>query len=456
MSMKNILYTIFLLIASTQVSGQNKQDYHWFFGGPTPLLEVNFNEQNPEFKIRTEGLDFDTNNVSISDDDGILLFYSNGCSVANAVHEVMPNGDSINAGPFFDEFWRDCKHGYPGRQDIIILKDPANSNGYYLLHKPIEYDPEANPVTFLQHIRYSYIDMNLDNGRGDVTVENEIFFTGDILYSYLTAINVKEKDDWWIIQAKRGFPNFYILKLTDSGLSAVDSFGISTIFHDTQADASGDAKFSPDGTKYAYFNKYDGLFLFDFDRDNGKLSNLKILSTSYPPDNFYISSVEFSPNSRFIYLAAHDTIWQVDTWEEDLQDGQVFIDKWDGVSDIFPTTFNYALLAPDCRIYVRPPTSAYWMHVINKPNEKGLACDFVQRAIRLPVTLDRGSFPNFPKFRVEDDEKCDPTITSIFGEEVYFRKDLQLSPNPTSDYLTISLPDNHSGRILVLTIRPCR
>jgi hypothetical protein len=90
------------------------------------------------------------------------------------------------------------------------------------------------------------------------------------------------------------------------------------------------------------------------------------------------------------------------------------------------------------------------MHVINKPNEKGLACDFEQRAIRLPVTLDRGSFPNFPRFRVDDEEKCDPSITSIFGEEVYFRRDLQLSPNPSSDFVTISLPDNHNGRVLVV------
>jgi hypothetical protein len=40
-----------------------------------------------------------------------------------------------------------------------------------------------------------------------------------------------------------------------------------------RSSASGTAKFSPDGTKYAIYNYYDQLHVYDFDRETGHLSN---------------------------------------------------------------------------------------------------------------------------------------------------------------------------------------
>ena len=53
----------------------------------------------------------------------------------------MPHGDSINAGLFFDYYWRGmCRLGYPGTQNLIILPDPGYEAGYYILHIPITTD----------------------------------------------------------------------------------------------------------------------------------------------------------------------------------------------------------------------------------------------------------------------------------------------------------------------------
>jgi len=62
------------------------------------------------------------------------------------------------------------------------------------------------------------------------------------------------------------------------------------------------------------------------------------LAKVFPP-NVIFSSVEWSSKSRFLYIAIDDELWQVDTWEADLKNGKVLIDRWNGVQDPFSTIF---------------------------------------------------------------------------------------------------------------------
>ena len=447
-------YLIFLVLYCTVNSGaQNKQDYIWFFGSDQNIseegiqaLRFDFNELPFEPKALNNGLEFDSNNASICDHNGKLLFYTNGCAISNAEHEIMMNGDSLNSGPFFDSFWLgDCGNGYPGRQDVLILNDPAYEKGYYLIHKTREYDPNSDPITYIKYLKYTYIDMNLDNGFGAVTQKNIPFFESRFLWSYLTGIQHINGKDWWVVQPKDSEETiFYTILLTENGFEVTDSIQLLDEPFVENSSAAGDAKFSPDGRTYIYSNLYDDLNVFDFDRETGVLNNKRSLALK---DELKFSSVEFSPNSRFVYLSNTDTLFQVDLWEQNLEDGKILIDIYDGVPDPFATTFFLSTLAPDCKIYIRPGSGSNIMHVINKPNEKGLACDFVERGLRLPQVSSTGGFPNFPRYRVDEAEKCDSSITTMFGELVYYRRELTLFPNPTSDVFNIRIPDNEKGTL---------
>lgn len=164
-------------------------------------------------------------------------------------------------------------------------------------------------------------------------------------------------------------------------------------------------------------------------------------------------SVEWSPNGRFIYTASSEDLFQVDTWEENLQDGVRFIDTYNGTLDPFTTRLFLMVQAPDCKIYMTPKNGSYSLHVINKPNELGTACDFVQNGIKLPNS-NGGGLPNFPRFRVDEEEKCDTTISSIFGHAVYYRRGLKAYPNPSSGPLTIEIPEDFSrGTLEIIDIR---
>ncbi len=160
-------------------------------------------------------------------------------------------------------------------------------------------------------------------------------------------------------------------------------------------------------------------------------------------------AIEFSPNSRFIYITDQVELHQVDTWEENLEDGLEFIAEWDGFVDLVATTFFAMSLAPDCKIYVRPGSSSSYMHTIHHPDKKGQACNFIQHDVILPNISSNGALPNVPRFRVDETEKCDSSITMVNGVNVFWRRDLEVYPSPASEYVTIDLPENKKGAVSI-------
>ena len=448
---KAFFISIILFFFSTLCIGQNKQDYVWLNGyNYDTFIEGNesfmfdFKEgSSPKTVQGVIPITFFGNNASICDKDGNLLFYTNGCHVADANHEIMPNGSGLNDGIWVEEFMQDTCRDYRGTQDIMILSDPNSEDGNYIIHKTIEIgDPRY------RSLRYSYVDQNLNFGNGDVTEKNIVIIDDiELMYSYLTAVKHSNNEDWWIIQPDK-INSFQTILLDDQDFRNFGRQSSGAPDFQEFSSASGTAKFSPDGNFYAFYNVYDNLLLYDFDRETGILSNLIQLELArvFPP-NVIFSSVEWSPNSRFLYVAIQDELWQVDTWEEDLEDGKVLIDTWNGVQDPFPTNFYLMALAPDCRIYMRSTSGTFSIHVINNPNEKGIACDLVQQGVKLPYPI--ASMPNFPRFRVDEDDKCDPTITSIFGDDVYYRRDMAVYPNPVRDILTVEIPEGKKGRLVV-------
>lgn len=216
-------------------------------------------------------------------------------------------------------------------------------------------------------------------------------------------------------------------------------------------------RISPDGAKLAYYDYFLNLHIYDFDRTTGQISDHQKVTLfegaeEMPNSAFRFGSVEWSPNSRFMYVAVRDSLFQVDSWEEDLNDGIRLIDVYDGTSNPFPNTFYIASLAPDCKIYICSTNGNSTYHVIHKPDELGTACDFVQNGLQLPESTGSANLPLFPRFRVDEEEKCDPTITSVFGQAVFYRRDLQVFPNPSHGRYTVEVPETfRSGWLAVIS-----
>jgi len=437
--MKQIIIVI-LCVLNLQVLYAQKQDYIWPLGIDWGLEEgiqayrFDFNSSPFEVQEVDQAFEFRGNNGAICDPDGKLLLYTNGCLIADGNHNILFDSLVLNEGEIKTQAIGDTD-GYVGSQDLMLFPLDSVDSCFILIHKQRVLSSEGSIEVFLNQSSFCI-------GESNVLIDSNLKVEGApyVLASFLTGITQHNSTNWWIVQPLSNDSLIMILQLDENGLSVDHYDNASVYFHADEISAAGTAKFSPDGTKYAIYNEHNGLSLYDFDRTNGTLTHKQTIRIVEDSSFARFFGVEWSPNSRFLYTASSTELHQVDTWEEDLTDGVRLVDVYNGTQDPFNTTFFLMSLGPDCRIYMCPTSSTFSYHVINSPDELGTACDFVQNGIQLPRSSGVASFPNYPRFRVDEEDKCDPTIVSIFGEQVHYTRSLQAYPSPTTGTVTIQLP----------------
>ena len=407
----------FLILCPFIIFAQGKRDYVWLLGGNrTPTTDTSYQGFQIDFNTKPRSIYIKDrpnpilrqNNASICDKDGNLLMYTAGCHVSDRLHRVMPNG-KINEGLVWDFY---CKYGdHPLYNGTLIIPMVSKANEYIVLHRFLEFDPDPQlPGGTSTKLLYSIVDMNANNSFGDVKSKNQIVIEKHLSGGDLTAVRHANNIDWWILVPGRANDLYYSIQMTENGPRPFQTMqlGIPMQYLD---DGGSQSCFSADGTKYARMTPSTGLFLMDFNRSNGQLSNFRNVTTGSETNDHSVG-VAFSPNSRFIYLVYRFDLYQVDTWEKDVQASLVHIDSWDGYVEggIWAAGFDAAMLGPDCKIYIRTGTSNRVMHVIHNPNEKGKACNFEQHGIQLPAR-NHASIPNFVNYRLGYEPVCDSTLT---------------------------------------------
>ena len=246
----HIFLVLFIFINNTDA--QNKRDYKWLFGSDIEWdtvhivkgSQIDFNN-NAKLDSTVRYATVAQNNTQISDLDGNLLFYFNGCRVIDSTEQIMENGDSLNYGDTWNKFCGKFDH-YPGYQNSIILPEPENKNGYFLIYKRIEYEYEPFVHTYIPELKYSYIDMIGNSGRGELHEKDVVIFkTTNIVNGYLSACKHANGKDWWLIQMERDTNIYFKILLTKDSIAVVDSQSMGPNF--TQGSNVGQAKFTPMG-----------------------------------------------------------------------------------------------------------------------------------------------------------------------------------------------------------------
>ncbi|MCO6492507.1 MAG: T9SS type A sorting domain-containing protein [Phaeodactylibacter sp.] len=439
-----------------------KHDYVWMFGYNSnatleyPGIEgvrLDFNESPPTVDYAPVGGNINVSNATISDENGNLLFYTNGCAIYKADHEIMENGSGLNPGNVSIEWCGKDGYGYiAGVQSCLVLPHPGESNKYVLFHKHLllQYEPFFDAIS--DSLLYTLVDMSLSNNEGVVIEKNTPIIEEPLTYGQVTAVKHANGKDWWIITAGDQSNQYFKVLLNELGVTLHDiqNIGISSSFNGA---AGGQVAFSPDGRKYARYSSPDGLFLFDFDRQSGQLSNFQHI----PIENEGIADgVAFSPNSRFLYVSAEDSLFQFDMKVPDIINSQILIGVFDGYESPFPTTFFNAQLAPDCKIYINSLTTVDVLHVIHNPDEPGQACNFEQHAVQLPFNHLR-SLPHFPNYRlgplVEGENPpppCEPVVSTEEEVPLSLQK-AYVFPNPAPGYFKVVFEEalRRPGRVVL-------
>lgn len=418
---------------------QSKNDYNW-------IITKNYEPATPEaegyhWRFTEDGLVRDYVETpdgifrqinTMSDSEGNLLFYSNGCAVYNADHELMENGDGIN--DVSSEFNQFCPGGYPGAHNMVVTLDPKNSKGYYIIHKPVE-DGHTN------RILYTYIDMTMSNGLGGVMEKNiSVYDEETTKWGHVNVCKHANGRDWWFTQIIDSTNIFLVFLIDEDGVQLSDSVLTGPTF--IEQTGFNQALYNRDGSKFVIHGSEHHVLVYDFDRNTGKLEFDQQIFLTEPGFQQFSRGAMFSPNNRFLYVNTQRELYQIDMWESDLYDGLQLIAEWDGFLEEtvgVPVVFGNMVHGPDCKIYMTTAAGIQYMHMIEYPDEQGQACGFKQHSIKLDIPAPPFYSNTIPFYRMDEDAPCDPTLVGLQDLYGVDAVPFTIYPNPTSDYVHLQL-----------------
>lgn len=369
--MKKLSFIVSLLISTFFVSAQ-KQTNIWYFGNRVGL---DFN-QTPPLPLSDGTANSQEGSAVMSDNNGKLLFYTNGKIVQNRKHLTMPNGAGL-----LGDLSSTC--------NTVIVPMPGNDSMYYLF--AIGSAREEVPV-----FSYNIIDMKDDGGFGDVVVKNII--VEDTVLEKMTAIRHCNNRDVWIVIQKWNTDEYHAYLLTASGLSSTPVISNTGLVINGQINNSiGALKFSSKGNKLVACHGFDNdaVEIMDFDNTTGIISNPLVIHPNTTPHQSTFNGVygaEFSPDGKLLYISSTNsdtdpsTLYQFDITSNN---AATILASKQVIAKSTPWIGGALQLGPDKKIYM-----AMWndsaLSVIENPDTYGPGCNFVFNKIFLAQST------NFP------------------------------------------------------------
>lgn len=150
---------------------------NWCFGYGAGL---DFNSGNPVSYAVATSISTSEGCSSISDASGNLLFYTDGISCWDKNHNAMPGASNLGGNS-------------SSSQSAIIVKQPGSATLYYVF----TVDAQAGLYGGSGGLNYSIVDMSLNGGLGDVTVQNVMMLTPTTEKVTVTA--AANGTDYWVV-----------------------------------------------------------------------------------------------------------------------------------------------------------------------------------------------------------------------------------------------------------------
>ena len=432
----------FMFFFGSQIIHAQLLDNYWLMGYMTGGIRttLDMRDTNISISLSNRNMIMDESNSSISDSAGNLLFYTNGIYIANSLDDTLANSRDFNPGTLTNSW---INWGFPFSQATLIIPFPEHSNLYYLFHESGE--PAINSIQPM-NLRYSIIDMNRNNGLGEV-IEKNISLLEDTLYAgELTAVKHANGRDWWVITHRYQSDLYFSFLITNDSIFGPYSQNIGSV----QAYGSdGQCVFSPDGKRLARYSSTNVLDVLNFDRCSGLFYDAK---TTFINDSAICGGVCFSPDSRLLYVGSSKYVYQFNTDSSNFINQRLVVATWDGFfSPSFPAATNFYKLhlAPNGRIYIISCNGTDYLHAIISPNAIGLSCNIIQHSIQLPSS-NSVSLPNYPFYNLgaEVGSVCDSLINS-FDERIAEEIHIEVFPNPFLKTITIQSKNQIDGMLNV-------
>jgi len=359
----------FLLLAGflavQSLSAQHEFD-NWYFGSNAG---VSFVSGSP---VNLSGGQISTNEgcSSMSDGAGNLLFYTDGQTVYDKNHAIMPNGTGLLGN-------------WSSTQSALIVSDPGNVNQYYIF--------TTDGFVGANGLRYSIVDMTLNGGNGDIGAVKNVQLM-NVCDEKVTGIRNSIGNGFWIVSHENSAisNSYYAFPLTAAGVGVPVVSSVGPLFP-SGVSFIGAMKISPAGNYIArtMYDAYAGE-IAEFDQATGVISNP---STYTAPSADVLYGTEFSASGNVLYFMSGD-YQPSKLFQFDMTAGNTAAIVATGtVLDDDNTQRSGAIqIASDNKIYVSHSGSQS-LGIINDPEIIGLGCNYVRNGFALTATTNIG-LPN--------------------------------------------------------------
>lgn len=368
---KTLLPVFIMICLMTSECTAQKETNNWFFGYGAG---VDFSSGHPVFKPGGK-INSPEGCASVSDDQGNLLFYSDGIRVWTRDHALMPasapglTGDTIAS------------------QSSLIVRYPGNTHLYYLFTVGSIENDNGN-------LSYSVIDMRLNNGMGDIVSKNILLASP--VGEKITAIKHANANDMWIVTHIFNSNEFYVYYLNCKGLDATpQTFAIGEVVDGQIGNALGYIRGSTDGRQLAIANLRGNVQLFDFNPETGAITNPRTIGVN-PGKVCHSYGLEFSPDSRLLYVSSMyncGAFGEYNISQYSVQSSDINATKISLLSGIGNPP-GALQLGPDEKIYIAF-SNANYLGAINAPDTYGPDCGLVTQQVVFPSGVRSGvGLPN--------------------------------------------------------------
>lgn len=387
MQRKLLIISVFFLI-SLHTIAQNEYNI-WHFGNKAG---IHFNSQPPSYLFGGQ-LFSSESSTSICDKDGNLLFYTNGDSIWNRNNQLLKNW-----APTLGNTNR-----MSATEGSLALPVPGDKTKYYLFM-----GRTAETYATEKALRYWIIDMNGDNGLGEVTSkEIPLIYNSNEAFAATVHANLF---DYWIAATSPSDKKLYCIRTYNgqfTGTVQSQPITINNFQHPTDLKFSPDSRWLCGNVSYSISSNDGEIQLYPFDNNSGMISTPITIPVA---NNNYPARFEFSHDSRFLYITSCNENDSNFVCQFDLSSGNQTAIKASKVI-LYSSKVNQSAgctlitqlqLAPDGKIYCFNDACTY-LTTIDYPDKPGILCNFNFKSISLSTMKSRYGSPYFPNFWFKKD-----------------------------------------------------
>lgn len=366
--------SIVLVLITMNLKGQSINDW-WYFGDEAG---IHFTSSGPVADTSSDMYAHE-GSATVSSQEGDLLFYTNGIDVYNALHQVMPNGDSLLGNE-------------SSTQSSVIVPYPGVPNKYCIFTTSgCSGESIGYPANELTSYLFSYtvVDMCLEGGLGDVDVGQKNIILYDSAAEKVTVSRHANGTDLWLIGMIQDKYQFNAFRLSSKGIvdTVISTYaGTLGLFAGTNCGGYMLANHAGDKMGVTFMGgPWGKIELYDFDQSSGVVMPDPILVDT--GQSFY--GFHFSPNDSLLYYKKDEDIMQYDSLLSNVQAFGEVVGTFSSPGG-WPGAFSEG---PDGKIYIARMGSLY-LSSIENPNAVGPMCNVLNNSVSLAGRMSRLGLPN--------------------------------------------------------------